>query len=230
MGEWIKLTSADGFELDAYLAQPEKHAKGALVVLQEIFGVNAHIRDVADRFAKEGFMVVAPSTFARVKSGIELGYDEAAMQDGIALKSAVEALPGKGVVQDIQAAVDFAGQQHVGKVGVTGFCWGGLLTWRSAELVSGLSAAVTYYGGGMTGPDELTRQPKVPVMAHFGTKDHWISLDSVSAFEQVQPSVQVHVYEADHGFNCDPRAAFDATAADLAWQRTVAFFSQHLSL
>ncbi|MBV1733334.1 MAG: dienelactone hydrolase family protein, partial [Hydrogenophaga sp.] len=181
MGQLINLTAADGFTFPAYVAQPAGQPKGGLVVLQEIFGVNAHIRAVADGYAADGYFVVAPSTFHRVKADVELGYAEADMQAGMALKAAVEALPAAGVMPDIQAAIDHAAQG--GKVGILGYCWGGLLTWRSASVLSGLSAAVPYYGGGMTSDAEAARQPRVPVMAHFGEQDHWIPLDSVRAFQ-----------------------------------------------
>ncbi|RMX08099.1 dienelactone hydrolase family protein [Corticibacter populi] len=228
MSGFQELQSADGFRFPAYVAQPKGAPKAALVVLQEIFGVNSHIRSVADRLAAEGFLVVAPSTFARVKSGVELGYTEQDMQDGFAIKTAVDALPAPGVLRDIQAAIDFAAGAQPGKVGITGFCWGGLLTWRAAAELKGLSAAVTYYGGGMTGEEEIARQPQVPVLAHFGDKDHWISLESVEAFRKAHPDVIVHVYEADHGFNCDQRGSYDEAAAKLAWGRTLDFFTQHL--
>src|SRR5690606_20249526 len=133
----------------AYVAEPEGKAKGAVVVLQEIFGVNAHIRAVADGYAKAGYLAVAPATFSRVgKADVEMGYTADDMKEGQALKAAVEALPAPGVQADIQAAIDHAAQ--AGKVGIVGYCWGGLLTWRAASLAKGLSAAVPYYGGGMT--------------------------------------------------------------------------------
>ena len=226
MGQLINLTAADGFTFPAYVAQPTGQPKGGLVVLQEIFGVNAHIRAVADGYAADGYFVVAPSTFHRVKTGVELGYAEADMQAGMALKAAVEALPAAGVMPDIQAAIDHAAQG--GKVGILGYCWGGLLTWRSASVLSGLSAAVPYYGGGMTSDAEAARQPRVPVMAHFGEQDHWIPLDSVRAFQKAQPGVTVHIYAANHGFNCDHRGAWNAEAAQLARERTLAFLAQHL--
>jgi len=116
-----------------------------------------------------------------------------------------------------------------GKVGIVGYCWGGLLTWRSACLLDGLGAAVPYYGGGMTTPDEIARKPKVPVMAHFGDQDHWISLESVEAFKKAHPEVEVHIYHANHGFNCDQRGSFNAEAAKLARERTLAFFGKHLA-
>ena len=224
----VTLTSADGQTLDAYVAQPTGKAKGAVVVLQEIFGVNSHIRSVADGYAAAGYLAVAPATFARVQTGVELGYTEADMGSGFGLKNAVEALPAPGVLQDIQAAVNYAAEQSGGKVAVLGFCWGGLLTWRSACLLNGVSAAVPYYGGGVTTAEEVARQPHCPVMAHFGDQDHWIPLDGVEAFKAAHPKAQVHVYAANHGFNCDQRGSFNAAAAQLARERTLAFLAQHI--
>jgi carboxymethylenebutenolidase len=224
----VTLTAADGQTFDAYVAQPAGKAKGAVVVLQEIFGVNSHIRSVADGYAAAGYLAVAPATFARVQTGVELGYTEADMGSGFGLKTAVEALPGQGVLLDIQAAVNHAAQHSGGKVAVLGFCWGGLLTWRSACLLEGVSAAVPYYGGGVTTADEIARQPKCPVLAHFGDQDHWIPLEGVEAFKSAHPQVEVHVYHANHGFNCDQRGSFDAPAAQLARERTLAFLAQHI--
>jgi carboxymethylenebutenolidase len=226
MGSFVQLTSADGFHCPAYVAQPAVQYRGGLVVLQEIFGVNSHIRAVADGYAAEGYFVVAPSTFHRVRQGVELGYTEADMGEGMALKTAVEALPAPGVMADIQAAIRLAAQG--GKVGIVGYCWGGLLTWRSACMLQGLSAAVPYYGGGMTTPDEMARKEQVPTLAHFAEQDRWIPLDGVEAFRQAHPAVTVHLYPAHHGFNCDQRGAWDAPSAALARERTLAFFAQHL--
>lgn len=227
MGAFTDLKAADGFTFPTYVAKPAGAPKGAVVVLQEIFGVNSHIRSVADDYAAQGFLAVAPSTFHRVKPGVELGYGEKDMAEGSALKAAVEALPPPGVLQDIQAAIQHAAQG--GKVGIVGYCWGGLLSWRSACMLEGLSAAVTYYGGGMTSPQEAARKPKVPVMSHFGEQDHWIPLDTVEAFRKAHPEVEVHVYAANHGFNCDQRGSYDATAAKLARERSLAFFDRHLA-
>lgn len=226
MGQFIELTAADGFRFPAYVAQPAGPAKGGLVVLQEIFGVNSHIRDVADGYAADGYLAVAPSTFHRVQAGVELGYAEADMKAGMALKAAVEDLPAPGVMADIEAAIAHAAP--AGKVGILGYCWGGLLTWRSACLLDGLSAAVPYYGGGMTSEAEAGRQPKVPVLAHFGEQDHWIPMGSVEAFRRAQPGVEVQVYAANHGFNCDQRGAYDDAAARLARERTLAFLARHV--
>jgi len=226
MGQFVQLTASDGFSFPAYVARPTGTPKGGLVVLQEIFGVNSHIRAVADGYAAEGYFVVAPSTFHRVQADVELGYTEADMGTGFGLKTAVESLPAPGVMADIQAAIDHAAQ--AGKVGILGYCWGGLLTWRSACQLKGLSAAVPFYGGGMTAGDDAGRKPQVPVLAHFGDQDHWIPLESVEVFRQAQPGVEVQVYAANHGFNCDQRASYDAAAAQLARQRTLAFLARHV--
>lgn len=226
MGTFIELKAADGFVFPAYVAQPTGTPKGGVVVLQEIFGVNSHIRAVADGYAAQGYLAVAPATFHRVKPGVELGYQPDDMTAGFGLKTAVEALPAPGVLQDIQAAIDHAAQ--AGKVGIVGYCWGGLLTWRAACSLKGLSAAAPYYGGGVTTPEEAARKPLVPVLAHFGDQDHWIPLDTVEAFKAAQPGVTVHVYQANHGFNCDQRGSYNEAAATLARERTLAFFAQHV--
>jgi len=226
MGQFIDLKAADGFTFPAYVAQAAGKPRGGVVVLQEIFGVNAHIRAVADSYAAAGYLAVAPATFHRVKHGVELGYAPDDMSAGMALKATVEALPAPGVLQDIQAAIQHAA--GAGKVGVVGYCWGGLLTWRTACLLKGVSAAVPYYGGGVTTEAEIARTPKCPVLAHFGEKDHWIPLEGVAALQKAHPEVEVHIYAANHGFNCDHRGAWDATAAALARERTLAFFAKHV--
>ena len=226
MSETIQLSAADGFVCPAYVARPAGRPKGGVVVLQEIFGVNAHIRAVADSYAAQGYLAAAPATFHRIRPGVELGYASADMEAGRALKAAVEALPAPGVMADIQGAIDYASQ--AGKVGLVGYCWGGLLAWRGACQLTGLTAAVPYYGGGMTGVGEAARKPTCAVLCHFGDQDHWIALDSVQAFARQQPQVEVQIYHADHGFNCDHRASYDAAAAALATERTLAFFARHL--
>jgi carboxymethylenebutenolidase len=248
----VELTSNDGFTLPAYVALPDGRPRGAIVVLQEIFGVNSHIRNVADGYAAAGYLAVAPATFHRVKAGVELGYSGDDMGAGVALKAAVEALASPGgsaitplVMQDIAAAVKYAsgaasmatqdtvahpsGQVGNGSnVGVVGYCWGGLLTWRAACLLDGVSAAVPYYGGGMTVGDEPARSPKCPVLCHFGDQDKHITMPTVLAFKAAQSAVEVQIYAADHGFNCDQRGSYNAEAAKLALERTLAFFRRHV--
>jgi carboxymethylenebutenolidase len=222
----VKLTAADGFKFPVYLAEPSGTPKGAIVVVQEIFGVNSHIRSVADKYAAAGYLAVAPSIFDRVQPAVELGYAPADMTQGSRLKAACEALPAPGVLQDIQAAVTYAAK--AGKVGIVGYCWGGLIAWRAAEQVAGLSAAVAYYGGGMTMGSEPARSPKVPVMAHFGDKDAHITVESVKAFETLHPEVEVHLYDANHGFNCDQRGSYNAGAAQTALERSLYHFDRNL--
>ena len=228
MGHWVQLTAADGVVTPAYVALPAGQPRGAVVVLQEIFGVNTHIREVADGYAAAGYVAVAPSNFHRVEPDVALGYAEADMQRGFGLKLAVEALPDPGVMADIQAAINEAARLSGGKVGIVGYCWGGLLTWRSACSLDGLSAAVPYYGGGMTTDAEAARQPRCPVLAHFAEQDQWIPLDTVQAFQARHPEVTVHTYAAHHGFNCNHRGAWHEPSALLARERTLAFLAQHL--
>lgn len=231
-GQLVNLPTPDGRILPAWAAIPEGPLRGAVVVLQEIFGVNSHIRAVTERFAARGFAAVAPALFYQLGPcdtlGVELGYSDADMQQGIQLKAQAEALPAPGVQQDIRTAVDWLADTTGQKVGAVGFCWGGLLAWRAACTLPQLSAAVCYYGGGMTGPDERSRQPLCPVMAHFGRRDHFIHLDTVLAFDQAQPQAQVFVYDADHGFNCDQRASYDDASALVARDRTLAFLDAQL--
>ena len=229
MSQFITLKAADGFSFPAWVAQPQGKAKGAVVVLQEIFGVNSHIKDVTDRFAAQGYFAIAPALFERVEKGVDIGYNEATIKQGIALKTAVMALPGAGIMQDIQAAIDHAAKSGAGKVGIIGFCFGGLLTWQSAAMLSGLSAAAPYYGGGMVADEEIARQPKCPVMAHLSDHDHSAPMEGVNALIKAHPEVQVHLYNADHGFNCDQRGAYQKEAADLARERTLAFFAEKLA-
>ncbi len=227
MAHFIELTAADGFRFSVYEARPSGSIKGAVVVLQEIFGVNAHIRSVVEAYAAMGFLALAPATFHRLQPGIELGYTPDDITAGVALKAAAEALPAPGVQQDIQATVDYAAS--AGKVGVVGYCWGGLLTWRAACMLSGVSAAVPYYGGGMTVAAEIARQPRCPVLAHFALTDQSIPLEGVAAFRQAHPEVEVQMYPATHGFNCDHRGAYDAPSAALARERSLAFLARYLA-
>lgn len=229
MGEFITLQAADDRACSAWLARPEGPVRGAVVVLQEIFGVNAHIREVTESFARAGYVALAPAMFDRVQPGVDLGYDAADIQEGVRLKALAEALPPPGPLADVQAAVDHLAQLSEAKVGVIGYCWGGLLTWRAAALVTGLSAAVPYYGGGTTTPAEIARQPLVPVLAHYSDCDPHIPLEGVRELQRTHPQLQVHVYAAEHGFHCNHRPAWNAEASALAEERTLAFLAQHLN-
>ena len=217
-----QLIATDGFTLGAYEAMPKGEARSAVVVIQEIFGVNVHIREVCDGYAADGFVAIAPALFDRVQRGVELGYDQAAMGQGIEL--AMQKLDQGNALLDLQAAIDEAGRH--GKVGVVGYCWGGLMAYLCACRLEGVSAAVGYYGGGIAGV--ASEAPTCPTMLHFGEKDAHISMSDVDKVRSARPEVEVNVYDADHGFNCDHRESYDEAASKLARERTLAFFSQHL--
>jgi carboxymethylenebutenolidase len=222
MGETVSLTASDGFELSAYVARPRGRPKAGLVAVQEIFGVNGHIRRVADGFAADGFLAIAPALFDRIQPGLTLGYSQPEIQEGIALKSKSST---EGALADIAAARDFA--TEAGKVGVIGYCWGGFLSWLSATRLSGFAAAVSYYGGGIGTVAE--ERPSCPVLMHFGEKDHAIPLSDVEKLRPAHPTgVEIHLYPAGHGFNCDERASYDAESARIARERTIAFLNAHL--
>jgi len=222
MGERTQITALDGFTLGAYQASPIGSPRGAVVVVQEIFGVNRHIREVVDGYAADGYFAIAPQIFDRAERDVELGYAGEDMQRGIAL--AFQQLDQKLVLLDLQATIERASVQ--GRVGVVGYCFGGLLTWRAACELSGVSAAAAYYGGGIAA--ETARTPHCPVMMHFGDRDAHIPLTDVERVRNAQPEVEVFVYAADHGFNCSHRASYDAAAAALAKSRTLELFGRHL--
>lgn len=221
MGGTIELVASDGQRLAAYRAEPVGQARGGLVVVQEIFGVNSHIRSVADGYARDGYLAIAPALFDRVQRDVELGYTADDIQAGRALK---ERTPIDAALRDVEAAVKAA--SVAGKVGIVGYCWGGLVSWMAAARIAGLACAVPYYGGGM--PDQIGVQPRCPVLCHFGERDAHIPLEGVRRLAAAHPAHTVHVYAADHGFNCDQRGSYDAAAAQLARERTLAFFRQHV--
>ena len=221
MGQMITLSAHDGHRLGAYEAQPTGRARGAIVVVQEIFGVNGHIRRVADGYAASGYRVVAPALFDRVRPGIELGYTDADIAEGRSIR---EKITFDHALADVAAARDAL--RETGKVGVVGYCWGGTVTWLAAARLEGFAAASSYYGGGIG--KFAGESPRCPVQCHFGDRDHAISLDEVDAVRKANPGVQVFVYPSGHGFNCDERASYDATSAALARERTLEFFRAHL--
>ena len=214
------LQAADGHRLAAYRAVPAGKPRGALVVVQEIFGVNSHIRAVADGYAADGWLAIAPAMFDRVERGIELGYTPADIERGRELKGGCS---NDHALLDIAAAVDTV--RSAGKVAVIGYCWGGTLAWLAACRQPGLSAAVSYYGGGIGELIDLT--PRCPVLAHFGERDASIPLTVPEALRKAHPEVEIHIYPAGHGFNCDQRGSFDAPSAKLARERSLAFLKTH---
>ena len=220
MGETISLTADDGHELGAYRARPEGAARGGLVVIQEIFGVNGHIRSVCDGFAAEGYEVIAPALFDRAEPGIELAYDAAGIARGREIRAGIG---WSGPVRDMAAAQ--AALSGAGRVGAVGYCWGGSLAWLAATRL-GPACAVSYYGGQIV--QFKDESATCPVLMHIGDKDASISADDVAVIRAAQPDVPVHIYPAGHGFNCDQRADYHAESAALARERTLAFLAQHL--
>jgi carboxymethylenebutenolidase len=221
MGEWVKLTAPDGHALDAYRAVPAKARKGGVVVVQEIFGVNAHIRDVAERYAAEGYEAVAPALFDRVRPGVELNYDQAGVTEGRELASAIG---WDHPTRDIEAAA--LALDPDGRAGVVGYCWGASWVWVAACRLE-LACAACYYGRHIV--ELLDERPRCPVILHFGADDASIPPEAVDAIRAAHPHVPIHIYAgAGHGFNCDRRPDFRPQAAATALERTLGLFAEHM--
>ncbi len=238
MGRWIDVTADDGYRFPAWEAVPDKPARGAIVVFQEIFGVNSHIRSIADGFAADGYHAIAPALFQRVQPDFETGYTEEDIKTGRALaqKAGID-----DVMKDIAATVKLAAGAGAGgarsgaaggtagaagRVGVVGYCWGGTMSWIAASRVDGLACAVVYYAGNIAA--FVGEQPKCPVLGHFGEHDKTPSPEQAKSIVAAHPDVEAHFYDAGHGFNCDQRGSYDADASKLARQRTLAFFAKHV--
>jgi carboxymethylenebutenolidase len=217
----IELTAADGHAFSAYRADPEGEPKGAVVVLQEVFGVNPHIRKVTDSFAAKGYVAIAPSLFDRVRTNVELGYDEESLVEGLSL---VQRLGTDHLLGDIQATVDAV--KSVGKIAIVGYCWGGYLAYVSGNRVSGLACAIGYYGSGIV--DDYREKRKIPTLLHFGESDPLIPFEEVGQFRAHRPDVSAFSYPAAHGFNCDERDSYNEAAAQKAVDRTLFWISQYV--
>ncbi|MFT8464750.1 dienelactone hydrolase family protein [Acetobacter persici] len=220
MGQIITLKAADGHEFSAYEAG---HAEMpyALVVVQEIFGVNGHIRHVCDIFAEHGFHVIAPAVFERAERGVELGYEKADIQTGLALRSQI---PLAETLLDLEASAAALGKTDVGLIG---YCWGGLLAWEASCRTDRFAAAVSWYGGGIA--SRVDETPRCPVQLHFGEADTSIPHTDVSIIRAAHPEIEIYVYDgAGHGFGCSQRASFDPEAYKLAQKRSLAFLEEHL--
>ncbi|MEQ9121995.1 MAG: dienelactone hydrolase family protein [Alphaproteobacteria bacterium] len=222
MGEFISLKAEDGHELDCYKADPKIAPKGGILLIQEIFGVNSHIREVAEGFAADGYAVLAPAFFDRAEKNFEVGYTPDDIAKGRDTRAKVA---WDDAVKDIRAGVTALREANVGKIGSVGYCWGGSMSWLCATRV-GVDASVCYYGGQIAMFNDET--PKNPVMMHFGEKDHGIPMADVDKIRQAHPDAEVFVYPAGHGFNCDHRGDFDAESAKLARSRTLDFFARHV--
>ncbi len=214
----IELTASDGHRLSAYLSEPSGKPRGGMVVIQEIFGVNRHIRAVADQYAAAGYLAIAPALFDRLEPNVDVPYSDIQRAFGY-----MKAVHNDKAVLDIEAAV--AQVSTAGKVGVVGYCWGGTLSFVAAARLK-IDAAVAYYGGGIH--NLLAEKPRVPVMFHFGEKDAHIPLTAVEAIKAAYPQGIYHLYPAEHGFNCTDRASFEPTSAELAFERSVEFFRKNI--
>ncbi|VCU68115.1 Carboxymethylenebutenolidase [Pigmentiphaga humi] len=221
-GERMRLTAADGFEFDGYVARPQGKSRAGVVILPEIFGVNSHMRSVADRYAEWGYLAIAPSVFDRVEPGLDLGYGDDDVRKGQALMKLID---WDGAVLDIEAAGRAVAE--AGKVGIVGFCWGGTAAWVTAARGKGFACAVSYYGNAI--PTVLEPTPRIPMMLHWGERDHLVSKEKMLEPARVAPATIVHFYATGHGFNCDQRDLYHAESAALAQQRTLAFLDEHLA-
>jgi carboxymethylenebutenolidase len=192
------------------------------VVVQEIFGVNSHIRKVTDGWAADGYVALAPALFDRVERNVEMGYGPDDIQQGRELRGKIST---DDAVRDVRAAVRELAQAGL-RIGVVGYCWGGTLAWLAATRIEGLSASVGYYGGGIA--DAAAEAPRCPVMLHFGETDASIPKEHYEKVRRLHPTIPVHVYPAGHGFSCDERGSYDERSARLARERTLAFFRQHV--
>jgi carboxymethylenebutenolidase len=223
MSEHVTLKAADGHESDAYVARPEGEPIAGLVVVQEIFGVNAHIRSVADSYARDGFLAVAPALFDRIERGVELDYVGADMQKAV---SFIPKLDLDKSLADVAAAVEFAGSSSGKAVGVIGYCYGGTLAWLAAARLRP-AVAVGYYGGRTS--NYADEKLFAPVMLHFGRLDAHIPAEEVEKIHAAHPEVEIYWYDAEHGFNCDARGSYNKEAALEARERSLAFLRKHLT-
>jgi carboxymethylenebutenolidase len=221
MGKMIELTASDGHKLAAYRAEPAGKPRGGIVVIQEIFGVNSHVKSVADGFAEDGYLAIAPAMFDRMQRNFDVGYTPEDIAKGRELRPKITL---DMAMKDAQAAVDEA--KKAGKVGIVGYCWGGFVAWMASAKVNGISCAVPYYGGGIL--DNADIEPRVPVMGHFGEKDSMIPADGVRKLAEKHKKQQIFIYPADHGFNCDQRGSYHAPSAKQARERTLEFFRKHV--
>ncbi len=221
MHETIELTASDGHRFALYQVLPSGAARGSVLVIQEIFGVNAHIRELCHRYAAAGYRAAAPALYDRVQRGVELNYDAAGIEAGRAI---VAQIPQQKTLDDLATAV--AALRSTGRVGVVGYCYGGAMAWLAACKIDGVAAASCYYGGLIHQYCQL--QPRCPVQLHFGELDAMIPLTKVDEIAAAHPELPVYRYPADHGFGCDHRASYHAPSAELAEQRTLQLFAEAL--
>ena len=220
MNELIEITAKDNQSFSAYISQPSGKPKAGIVIIQEIFGVNTHIKEVTDLYASKGYLCIAPALFDRVEKNVILNYDENGISKGRNLKE----LCDKDALKDIEASISVV--SSAGKVAVIGYCWGGSLSWRIGGQSSNISASVCYYGGDV--PKLRDLKPKCNILTHFGELDKGIPMKDVKIFEEKRSEVLTYTYPADHGFNCDPRSHYNIACAKIALDRTLKFHKKNL--
>ena len=223
MSEYVTLKTADGVDIGAYVARPEGVPVAGLVVVQEIFGVNQHIRSVADGYARDGFLAVAPALFDRIEPGVELGYEGADMQRA---RGFIPKLNLEKSLTDVAAAIEFAENITGEKVGVIGSCYGGTLAWLAAARMQP-AVAVGYYGGRIA--KYADEKLSAPVMLHFGKLDEHIPAEEVEQIHAAHPEVEIYWYDAGHGFNCEARGSYNKEAAEQARERSLSFLRKYLT-
>ncbi len=220
MGEFTTLMARDGHKFQAYLSAPPGNPRGAVMIGQEIFGVNGHIRAVVDGYAANGYVAIAPSFFDRIRGGIQLGYSADELQEGVGYMMQITR---ENIVTDLSAAL--AVVRHAGRVAAVGYCWGGYVAFVAACDLP-IACAVSYYGGPIT--RNLEQLPSRPVMYHWGERDSHIPLAEVEKVQAAHPAGIHHFYPAGHGFNCTERTDFDAPSAKLSLERTLEFLHKHV--
>ena len=221
MGKTIQLKASDGHEFDAYVAEPAGKPRGLIVVAPEIFGANRHIRSVADGFAADGYLAIAPAFFDRVQRKYETGYTQPDIAAGVEIMKKINL---DDALKEVAAALEYG--KSAGKAGIVGYCWGGVIAWVAASRLSGITCSVPYYGGAV--PSLIDEKPKCPVMFQWGETDASIPLEKAKAVEAGHPECIHHFYPGGHGFNCDERGSYHGESAKLARERTLEFFAKHL--
>ncbi len=219
MGSTLTLTASDGFRLGAYRADPAGAPKGGLVIVQEIFGVNHHIRSMCDRFAATGYVALAPAVFDRYQPNFESGYSPEEIAEA---RKFLPKIDWPAMLRDTAAAIDAL--KPVGRVGIVGYCMGGSVAFLAAAKLDGLSSAVCYYGGNIA--KNADEKPKVPTQMHFGEQDASIPMSDVALIRQKRPDCEIHTYPAGHGFSCDERGSYHEPSAKLAMERTLAWLAR----
>jgi carboxymethylenebutenolidase len=215
-GQMMKMT--DGAEIGVYHVEPKGKRRGGLVLIQEIFGVTEHIKELCDGYAADGYEVLGPALYDREAPGFEASYSPEDIQKAIKIARADH--PFDLSIKDTQVCIDAL--KSKGPVFITGYCYGGSVTWAAACRLNGLAAASGYYGGNI--PQMANENPKCPTILHFGRQDHGIPMEAVEKIKSLHPDVPVYIYDAGHGFNSDRRTDYNEACAKLARERTLELF------